>query len=1020
MKKVVLTLAVLLSLSALCLLPVRAANQALTNSVAISNFSVSFPDGWSTIQTDRVTVIVGVPADQQATLGGQFVFTPQVSISTEQRLDTADALAQLDEIVAGAGPTLTKLTVGGWPAIQWRRTAPWPHARGQAPAPGSALTINTVIAAGSQLIRLYGSLPSDAPFVIADTVGAIETSVTFSPRSSGPAGIDVSALVRAEWSWAKPVISRLGNLGQTVAAAFWLWPDAAMAQEDEDEEFEMEPPLSEGTDSASQPSAPGAALRILQGTAASEPEVAVSANGRNVVVAQQRVWTYSTDGGQTFTFGGQFPNTTGGDSSLAVGASGNFYEATIFNTTTAIHRSTDGGVTFTVRGTAFTCGALPQCNFTGGQIPDQEHIAADRVNQVNNQDQVYNVFRNGSANPTWGITCSTDGGANWSAGNVGIVGDFPRVTVGQDGFVYVAFIDNTGGANNLRVTKFASCQTNNALPALAGWPRTVAPGVPELPCPIPGLDRCTSGNTMRSPTVVVDDTNANHVFYAYASNTAAGNENILIRDSTDGGTTWSAPTTLNGGGNGRRYMPWMCATQGTAYVSWYDRRNATAADNDLTDYFGASATRSGGNLNAGAEFQINDAGTADAQCQAGQAVGSQLSWPGGSRATADSDNCSRQPQLAGLCGTAACGPMNTCPAGQTCDLGICRTGPRQFCDFNATACNNAADSCQLWGGGIPKYGDYNGNACAQGHLYAVWASATPARATNPGIDLFFKVRDFVTPIAACKNVPTPTSPGLCTANASIDNGSTDPDNDTFTVTQTPAGPYNQGPTLVTLKITDQNGQSNSCQATVTVNDLEPPTVTCLAPTVECTSPAGTVVTKLIESVSDNCALQSTGCTPLEGSTFPLGNDPFTCTAKDTSGNTGSCTSKVMVIDTTPPIVKSVVAQPNTLWPPNHKLVPVSVLATATDICDMSPKCKIVSVTSNEPILGPGSGHTDPDWIITEPGPAGSPATLGLLLRAERAGVGTGRVYTINVSCSDVSGNTTPGSTTVSVSHDQAK
>ena len=1015
MKNVALALTLLVSMSTQFASPVRAANPPWTNSIAIGNFSVSYPDGWSTIQSGRVTVIIGVPADQQATLGGQFVFTPQVSISTEQRLDNADALAQLDDIVAGAGPTLTKLTVGGWPAVQWRNTVPWPHARGQAPAPGSALTINTLIAAGSQLIRLYGSLPSDAPSDIADTIAAIETSVTFSPKSSGPVDSDVSASVRGVWESAQRL---LRDLGRTVAASFWLWPDVAMADGDDDE-FEMPPPVGEGAE-PSQPSAPGAATRIIQnslGFPVSEPEVAVSADGRNVVVAQQFVWTFSTDGGQTFTFGGTFPNSTGGDSSLAVGASGNFYEATIFNKTTAIHRSTDGGKTFTVRGTAFTCGALPQCNFNGGQFPDQEHIAADRVNQVNNQDQVYNVFRNGSANPTWGITCSTDGGATWSAGNIGIAGDFPRVTVGQDGSVYVAFVDN---ANNLRVDKFASCNTNNALPELAGWPRTVAAGVAELPCPIPGLDRCTSGNTMRSPVMVVDDTNANHVFYAYASNTGGGNENILIRDSTDAGTTWSAATTLNGGGTARRFMPWMCATKGTAYITWYDRRNATGADNDLTDYFGASATRSGGNLNAGAEFQVNDAGTSDAQCEGGQAVGAQGSWPGGSRAQSDSDNCSRQPQLAGICGTGACGTGNTCPAGQTCDAntGICRNGAQQFCDFNATTCTNGKDTCQLWGGGTPKYGDYNGNACAQGHLYAVWASATPPRATNPGIDLFVKVKDFVSPIAACKDVTTPTSPGLCTANASIDNGSKDPDNDSVTITQSPLGPYNQGTTPVTLTIKDQNGQSSSCSANVTVNDLEPPTITCLAPTVECQSHAGTMVAKLINTVSDNCAVQSKGCTPPEGSTFPLGSDPFTCTAKDTSGNSSSCASKVTVVDTTPPIIQSVVAQPNTLWSPDHKLVPVSVTATATDVCDASPKCKIVSITSNEPILGPGSGNTDPDWIITEPGPAVSPATLGVLLRAERAGGGTGRIYTINVSCSDGSGNTTAGNTTVSVVHDQ--
>jgi hypothetical protein len=975
----------------------------LAESVAIGRFTVSYPEGWSTLRSGRMTMILAVPADKQATLGDRFVFVPQVSISIERRLDAADALKQLGEIAPAGNIAVTKLTVGGAPAIQWRKTVPWPRAGEQTPAAGSALTINTAVAAGAELVRLFASLPSDAPAVLADTITAIETSLTIAPSDS--VAVRAPRPQHTAPRWVTPSLPPVSE------------PRAEAAEEEREEE-KWRPAISQASETALEPSAPGVALRILQGGTASEPEVASSANGRNIVVAQQFVWTSSNDGGQTFPFFGTFPNSTGGDSSLAVGATGNFYEGTIFNNTTAIHRSTDGGRTFTVRGTAFTCGPLPQCNFTGSRLPDQEHIAADRVNQVNNQDQVYSVFRNGSANPTWGITCSTDGGATWGAGNIGISGDFPRITVGGDGSVYVAFEDTS---NNLRIDKFASCNTNNALPELAGWPRTVAAGVAEVPCPIPGLDRCTSGNTMRSPTVAVDDTNSQHVFYAYARNTAAGNEDILIRDSTDGGANFSAPTTLNGGGTARRYMPWMCTTRGTAYVTWYDRRNVTGAANDLTDYFGASAARSGGTLNAGAEFQLNDAATSDAECLAGQPVGSQASWPGGSRAQSDSTSCSEQPELAGVCGTGACGAGGTCPAGQTCDgTGICRNGARQFCDFNTTVCNNAKDSCQLWGGGSPKYGDYNGNACAQGHLYAVWASATPARAVSPGIDLFFKVRDTVTPIAACKNVTTATDPGLCSASGvSIDNGSTDPDNDTFTLAQLPPNPYPRGTTNVTLTITDQNGQTNSCSANVTVNDLEKPTITCLAPKLECTSAAGAVVANLIGSVSDNCGIQSSGCTPPEGATFPLGVDPFTCTTTDTSSNTNSCASTVTVADTTPPVIKSITATPATLWPPNHKLVLVSVRVAATDVCDTAPRCRIVSVTSNEPVSGPGKPHS-PDWVVTNPGPKPSPAHLGVQLRAEREGGGSGRVYTVHVACSDASGNTTAGQTTVSVAHDQGK
>ena len=69
-------------------------------------------------------------------------------------------------------------------------------------------------------------------------------------------------------------------------------------------------------------------------------------------------------------------------------------------------------------------------------------------------------------------------------------------------------------------------------------------------------------------------------------------------------------------------------------------------------------------------------------------------------------------------------------------------------------------------------------------------------------------------------------------------------------------------------------------------------------------------------------------------------------------------------------------------------------------------CKIISVSSNEPVDGDG------DWVIT------GELTLGL--RAERLGTGTGRTYTITVQCRDDSGNTSTKTIAVTVPHDQGK
>jgi len=195
----------------------------------------------------------------------------------------------------------------------------------------------------------------------------------------------------------------------------------------------------------------------------------------------------------------------------------------------------------------------------------------------------------------------------------------------------------------------------------------------------------------------VDDTNPNHVYVAWSTNTAnnnntvLNNENVVVADSTNGGATpWRAPVTVNTNVTGRRFMPWACATGGSAFVTWYDRRAATAANNDLTDYFAASAGLSAGNLVANNdEFKIST--TSDPQCNL---------WPTGPRSTFDSENCSVQPQLAGNCSVT--------------------TATR--CDFSNPVCP-PMETCVTDGVGTnPKYGDYNGNACILGRLYTVFAS----------------------------------------------------------------------------------------------------------------------------------------------------------------------------------------------------------------------------------------------------------------------------------------------------------
>jgi hypothetical protein len=142
-------------------------------------------------------------------------------------------------------------------------------------------------------------------------------------------------------------------------------------------------------------------------------------------------------------------------------------------------------------------------------------------------------------------------------------------------------------------------------------------------------------------------------------------------------------------------------------------------------------------------------------------------------------------------------------------------------------------------------------------------------------------------------------------------------------------------------------------------------------------------------------------------TLPLGTNVITLTVTDSFGASAMDMVTIKVVDNTPPTVGAVSATPDTLWPPNHRMVPVTISYTATDNCSVS--CTL-SVASNEPVDGLGDGDTAPDWQIID--------AHHVLLRAERSGLGTGRIYTITVTCVDPSGNTTVKQVAVTVPHDQ--
>ena len=111
-----------------------------------------------------------------------------------------------------------------------------------------------------------------------------------------------------------------------------------------------------------------------------------------------------------------------------------------------------------------------------------------------------------------------------------------------------------------------------------------------------------------------------------------------------------------------------------------------------------------------------------------------------------------------------------------------------------------------------------------------------------------------------------------------------------------------------------------------------------------------------------------------------------------------------VVDARPPVISAVTPSVTSIWPPNKKMVPVTIAVSATDDVDPTPACSVAGVSSNE------AGAAE--WTIS--------GTLSVSLQADRAGSGDGRIYTITVRCVDGSGNASQATTRVSVPHDRGR
>jgi hypothetical protein len=129
---------------------------------------------------------------------------------------------------------------------------------------------------------------------------------------------------------------------------------------------------------------------------------------------------------------------------------------------------------------------------------------------------------------------------------------------------------------------------------------------------------------------------------------------------------------------------------------------------------------------------------------------------------------------------------------------------------------------------------------------------------------------------------------------------------------------------------------------------------------------------------------------------------------DKDGGTGRDSRRITVLNRAPSCQQAVPTEP-TLWPPNHRAVPVGITGL-TDAEGDALAVTITGIRQDEPVRDPGSGHTGPD--------ASGVGTDTAQLLPERSGRGDGRVYHVSFSVNDGHGGACSGTVAVGVPHDQ--
>src|SRR5581483_6644126 len=197
----------------------------------------------------------------------------------------------------------------------------------------------------------------------------------------------------------------------------------------------------------------------------------------------------------------------------------------------------------------------------------------------------------------------------------------------------------------------------------------------------------------------------------------------------------------------------------------------------------------------------------------------------------------------------------------------------------------------------------------------VTLTVTDVNGNTSTCDATVTVNDNIAPTAICQNVTVQldASGNASITAAQVNNGSSDNCGvASMSVSPNSFTCANVGDNNVTLTVTDVNGNTSTCDATVTVQDNISPTAICQNVTVQLDASGNASITaaQLNNGSSDNCGIASMSVSPNTFTCANVGDNNVTLTVTDVNGNTSTCDATVTVQDNIAPtaICKNVTIQ----------------------------------------------------------------------------------------------------------------